>query len=161
MPRGTFVPPPPAAPLHPWKWPSRPWSRLHLDFACQFQGKTLLVLIDAHSKWIEASVTASTSSNVVIEELRTVSAKFGLPETIVTDNGTGVVSVPSEEWHKNITSAPYHPASNGLAERAVQVVKRGLKKVTAGSVNTRLAQLLFTYHVSPQAPLGFLRHNCS
>ena len=156
-----------AAPLHPCKWPSRPWSRLHLDFAGPFQGKTFLVLIDAHSKWIEASVTASTSSNIVIEELRTVFAKFGLPETIVTNNGTGFVSQEFKAFlRKNgikhiITSAPYHPASNGLAERAVQVVKRGLKKVTAGSVNTRLAQLLFTYHVSPQAPLGFLRQNCS
>jgi hypothetical protein len=52
-----------------------------LDFAGPFQGKTFLILIDAHSKWIEATCTPSTSSSVVIEELRTVFAKFGLPET--------------------------------------------------------------------------------
>ena len=68
---------PAQAPLHPWKWPSRPWTRLHLDFAGPFQGKTILVLIDAHSKWIEASCTPSTSSSAVIEELRTWFAKFG------------------------------------------------------------------------------------
>ena len=39
-----------------------PWVRLHLDFARQFKGKMILVLIDAHSKWIEAICTPSTSS---------------------------------------------------------------------------------------------------
>ena len=78
---------PPVAPLNPWKWPTRPWARLHIDFAGPFLGKYFLILIDAHSKWIEAVVTSSTSSSVVIEELRTMFAKFGIPETIVTDNG--------------------------------------------------------------------------
>ena len=103
--------------------------------------------------------TNSTLSSVVIEELRTVFAKFGLPETIVTDNGTGFVSQEFETFLqkngiKHVTSAPYHPASNGLAERAVQIVKRGLKKVIDGSVNTRLAKVLFNYRITPQATTG-------
>ena len=39
-----------------------------MDFACPFMGKTLLVVVDAHFKWIEASVVANTSSNVVIKK---------------------------------------------------------------------------------------------
>ena len=118
------------APLHPWKWPTRPWARLHLDFAGPFQGKLILVAIDAHSKWIEATCTSSTSPSCVIEELRTIFAKFGLPETIVTDNGTGFTNEQFRSFLKDngirhTTSAPYHPASNGLAERAVQIVKKG------------------------------------
>ena len=46
---------PPMAPLNPWRWLSRPWVRLHMDFAGPFQGKNILVIIDAHSKWIEAT----------------------------------------------------------------------------------------------------------
>ena len=64
----------------------------HTDFAGPFQGKNILISIDAHSKWIEAVCTPSTASSCVIEELRTLFAKFGLPETIVTDNGTCFVS---------------------------------------------------------------------
>ena len=150
---------PAVAPLNPWKWPSRPWARLHLDFAGPFLGKNILITVDAHSKWIEAVCTPSRSSNSVIEELCTMFAKFGLPEMIVTDNSTGFVSEEFESFLrsngiKHTTSAPYHPASNGLAERAVQIVKRGLKKVTSGSMNTRLAKVLFSYRITPQGTTG-------
>ena len=152
-------PTPPVAPLNPWKWPSRPWARIHLDFAGPFEGKYILVGIDAHSKWIEATCTPSTSSSAVIEVLRSLFARFGLPETIVTDNGTGFVSQEFEEFLKkngvkHTTSAPYHPASNGLAERAVQIVKKGLKKVTSGTFSTRLAKVLLTYRITPQSTTG-------
>ena len=53
---------PPVAPLHPWSWPTRPWARLHLDYAGPIQGKMFLILIDAHSKWIEAFCTPSSPS---------------------------------------------------------------------------------------------------
>ena len=150
---------PPVAPMYPWKWPTRPWSRLHLDFAGPFLGKMYLVLIDAHSKWIEAYPTNSATSTVVIELLRTSFAQFGIPETIVTDNGPCFVSEEIEMYFqmngiKHITSAPYHPASNGLAERAVQVLKKGLKKVTTGTLTSRIAKVLFSYRITPQTTTG-------
>ncbi len=83
---------PAPAPLNPWQWLSRPWSRLRVDFAGLLMGKTLLNVIDAHSKWIDASVVATTSSYVVIERLRGLFAMFGIPETLVSDNGCGFVS---------------------------------------------------------------------
>lgn len=115
----------------------------------------ILVIIDAHSKWVEAICTHGSTSAVVIEELRTLFAQFGIPETVVTDNGTCFVSTEFENFLsrngvKHITSAPYHPASNGLAERAVQVVKQGLRKNTRGSMKSRLAHLLFQYRITPQ-----------
>ena len=54
----------------------------------------------------------------------------------------------------HITSAPYHPSANGLAERAVQVLKQGLKKVTTGSLKTRLAKVLLSYRITPQSSTG-------
>ena len=35
---------PAVAPLHPWEWPQRPWSRVHVDYAGPFLGKMFLVL---------------------------------------------------------------------------------------------------------------------
>ena len=81
-------PTPPVAPLNPWRWPSKQWARLHLDFAGPFEGKYILIVLDIHSKWIDATCTPLTSSSAVIEVLRSLFARFGLSETIVMDNGT-------------------------------------------------------------------------
>ena len=78
---------PPVAPLQPWKWPSRPWVRLHMDFAGPFQGKMILVVIDSHSKWIEAIPMDTSTSSKVVEVSRTLFSQFGIPEVLVTDNG--------------------------------------------------------------------------
>jgi len=64
------------------------YQTLVQDFASPFLRRMFLVLIDAHSKWIEAYVTSSATSSVVIEELRSTFVRMGLPELIVTDNGT-------------------------------------------------------------------------
>ena len=91
--------------------------------------------------------------------MRTLFAQFGLPETIVTDNGTCFLSAEYETFLsrngiKHLTSAPYHPSSNSLAECAIQLVKRGLKKVTRGSMKSHLAKVLFHYSLTPQTTTG-------
>ena len=63
---------PPTAPLNPWNWPSRPWARVHIDYAGPVEGHYLLILIDAHSKWIEAFPATSPSSSVTVELLHSV-----------------------------------------------------------------------------------------
>ena len=77
-------PNPPTAPLHPWCWPLQLWSRVHLDFAGLVQGKMLLVVVDAHSK---AHPIATTTAKATIEQLRVMFARWGIPETVVSDNG--------------------------------------------------------------------------
>ncbi len=86
-------PPPAMSPLHPWEWPEKPWSRLHPDYAGPFLGRMFLVLIDAHSKWLDVITVSATTSSVTIEKLRAVFATHGLPQRIVTDNGTVFTSV--------------------------------------------------------------------
>ena len=63
-------PPPASAPLHrPWEWPQKPWSRLHLDYAGPFLNRMFLVLVDAHSKWLEVVPVSAATSTATIEKL--------------------------------------------------------------------------------------------
>ena len=123
----------PPVTIHPWEWPKRPWSRLHLDYAGPISGKMFLVLIDAYSKWLDVKVVNSATLSATIEHLRSIFSVHGLPETIVTDNGTVFTSAEFENFTKlngirHIRTAPYHPVSNGQAERAVKIFKEYLKK---------------------------------
>lgn len=129
-----------------------------MDFAGPVNGKMILIVIDAHSRWIQAYCTESATSSVVIELSRVLFSQFGIPKVLVTDNGPFFVSEEFEIFLakngvKHITSAPYHPAINGLAKRAV---KQGLKKETQGSMRTRLAKILMAYPSTPQSTTGML-----
>ena len=91
---------PPEAPLHSWEWPHKPWVRLHLDYAGPFLGKMFLFVIDAQSKWIEAFPMNTSTSSATIEKLRITFATHGLPEIVVTDNGSNFVGREFETFLK-------------------------------------------------------------
>ena len=96
-----------------------------LNYARPFEGKNILVAIDTHSKSTKVICTPSTSS-AITEVLRTLLTSFGLPKIVVTNNGTGFVGQEFERvlrsnGTKRTTPAPYHSASNELAERAMQL----------------------------------------
>ena len=77
---------------------------------------------------------------------------MGLPEIVVTDNGSNFVSRQFEDFLKqngirHIRTTPYHPASNGIAERAV-------KKMNEGRVETRVSRFLARCRITPQTSTG-------
>ena len=130
-----------------------------MDFAGPFLGQYFLVIVDAHSKWLEVFLVASTSATLMIDKLRTLFAQFGIPQMVVTDNGSSFISQEFMSFLKkngirHITSAPYHPTSNGLAERAVQTFKSGIKRMQGGSVQEKLSSFLFTYRNTPHSTTG-------
>ena len=55
---------------------------------------------------------------------------------------------------RHITSAPYHPATNGLAERMVQTFKNAMKKANPGDIETAIARFLFHYRTTPHSTTG-------
>lgn len=117
------------------KWPEtkRPFERIHLDFF-HFKGKTFLIIIDAYSKWMDVKQMTKTNAVNVIKELLKLFEIFGYVEEVVSDNGPPFGSNELREFLESkgikIThSPPYHPQSNGLAERAVQTIKTVLRKM--------------------------------
>ena len=83
---------PPGVPLKPWSWPSRPWSRIHIDYAGPFLSCIFLIIIDACSKWIEAVPTISAMSATTIKILQSTFARFGLSKLVVSETGQCFVS---------------------------------------------------------------------
>ena len=150
---------PPVAPLHPWEWPTKPWLRVHADYAGPFLGHMFLILIDAHSKWMEVYPTSSSTSTTTIEKLRQCFSTLGLPEQLVTDNGP---SFTSEEFRqfmstngvRHICVSPHHPSSNGQAERAVQTFKLGMRKLKEGTLTTKVTRFLLNYRTTPHTTTG-------
>ena len=101
----------------------------------------------------------TSTSSATMEKLRIAFATHGLPEIVVTDNGSNFVSREFQDFLKqngirHIRTAPYHPASNGMAERAVQTFKEGMKKMNEGSVETRVSRFLARYRITPQTSTG-------
>ena len=153
--------PPAVAPLTPWLWPSNPWHRIHIDYAEDEIGH-YLILVDAHSRWPEIYfMRQNTSASATIAILRELFAKYGLPVHCVSDNGP---QFRSEEFAhflkvngvKHVRVAPYHAASNGLAERMVQSFKNHMKASRGSklSVQQRIANFLLAYRSTRHATTG-------
>lgn len=83
----------------------------------------------------------------------------GIMNTIVSDNGPCFISEEFDAFCKangirRVPVIPYHPASNGQAERSVQTVKSGLMKTKGGSLENRLLKFLSRYPVTPHTTTG-------
>ena len=145
---------------NPWIWPSRPWQRIHVDFP--FNGGMFLIVVDAKSKWIEVFPMFTTTASATIQALRFLFATHGLPEEIVSDNGPQFVAQEMKEFLKSngirqCLSSPYHPASNGEAERAVRTFKQAMKTMKAepGTQAEKLARFLLGYRTTPHTATGY------
>ena len=140
-------------------WPNERWSRLHIDYVGPIHNQMMLLIVDSHSKWIDVHVTTSSNASVTIEKLMSSFATYGLPHTIVLAKGPYFLSFDFELFNKMngiryIKVSPHRPASNGLAERAVQTVKSGITKMEGGNLQLKVTRFLSRYRITPQAITG-------
>ncbi|KAL1447396.1 hypothetical protein WDU94_003624 [Cyamophila willieti] len=147
--------------IHPWQLPQGPWQRIHIDLAGPIKGQMIMVVVDAYTKWTELFVTKTTTSTWVISKLKQLFTCFGLPVTLVSDNGAQFTSKEFEDFLKEVgishlTTAPYHPSSNGLAERGVQTMKQSLRKMSEehGTWESKVGKFLLQYRRTPHSSTG-------
>ena len=144
-----------------WPEPERKWQRCHIDYAGPFEnGQYALVIVDAFSKWPEVHLGNSCSTEQSIARLRRTFAQEGIPEVIVSDNGPQFTSKEMERWLQSIGcrhvfTPPYHPKSNGLAERFVRTLKEHVR-ACSGENNLQLVvdQFLLQYRNSRHSSTG-------
>lgn len=120
-------------PLLPHQIPTRPWEKLGSDIF-DIEGTSYVFLVDYFSKFVEyTELPDDTLSDTVISWMKEQFARHGIPETLFSDNGPQYSSSNfkkfTQEYNFNHdTSSPIFPRSNGMAERAVQTLKKILKK---------------------------------
>ena len=112
--------------------PDYPFERVASDLF-EINGVTYLLLVDYFSRYIEVNKLTSTTSASVVTALKAAFSRYGIPSTMVSDNGPQYASHEMKQFAESygfthVTSSPHYPQSNGLAERAVKTAKKLLEQ---------------------------------
>jgi len=143
-------------PLQPHEVFDVPFYKIAADIA-EFDNVSYLVLIDYFSRWIEVERIRDKKASTIIAALKPIFARFGIPSIFVSDN----VPFNSQEfidfskvWKFEVKfTSPHYPRSNGLAEKAVGIVKSMLQK--ARHEKSDFSLYLLNYRSSPVANLRY------
>ncbi|XP_025664473.1 uncharacterized protein [Arachis hypogaea] len=146
----------------------RPFGIWGIDLVGPFptapgQLRYLIVAIDYYTKWIEAKPLASITATQCRKFLwRQVITRFGIPEIIISDNGTQFADKKFKEFLEGLRvshrfSSVEHPQTNGQVESANKIIVKGLKKrldEAKGLWADELGSVLWSYQTTPQTSTG-------
>ena len=140
-------------PLIPSPLPNHPWEKVGADLF-ELNGATYLLVVDYFSRFPEAVKLTSTTSKSIINALKAIFFRHGIPAVLMSDNGpqfdsTTMKAFASEYSFTHTTSSPHYPQSNGLVERTVKTVKQRLNQ----STDPYMAML--SYRATPLPWCGF------
>lgn len=96
-----------------------------------------MVTVDCYSKFFELDCLPDTSSSTVISKLKHNFARHGIPDMVISDNGTQYTLAEfnkfARKWNfGHETVSPGNSKANSAAEAAVKTAKRILRKCKAG-----------------------------
>ena len=99
-----------AQPLMSTPLPSLPWQKVGTDLF-EWRKTTYLLIIDYFSRWIEIAKLTSLTSKSVVAHTKSIFAKYGIPEVVVSDNGPQFASQEYTKFaeayrFKHVTSSP-------------------------------------------------------
>lgn len=152
----------PPPPMQRTAMPDKPWSVLHMDFCGPFpNGETVLVVIDAYSRFPEVEIMKSTSAKSVMTKLDRMFATHGLPDEIRSDNGPPFTSREINNYmkergirHRRVT--PLWPQANGEAEAFMKPLGKAIKaaKLEGKNWKEELYGFLLAYRTTPHSVTG-------
>ena len=152
----------------PITWPFAVWG---IDMVGPFKrargGLThLLVAVDKFSKWIEAKPIKKQDATTAVKFLKEIIYRYGYPHSIITDNGSNFKGEFARYCGQNNIrldlSSVAHPETNGQAERANQMILRGIKpqllaplQRAAGAWLDELPSVLWSIRTTPNRSTGY------
>ena len=130
------------------------WEKISIDLTGPSQvldNKVLLTIIDLHSRFPEIFILNRGTSHEIIQHLRSVFARFGLPKVIISDNGSVFTSSEFTDFLKccvvtHSFASLYYPRGNSTIERLHGTLKNRLKGIRNGSrisLEAAIDQVLF------------------
>ena len=125
--------------------PSYPFQIVAADLF-YWNGQDFLLVVDYYSRYWEIMKLCEINSSSVIKQLKNMFLRVGIPEILRSDNGPQFSSQEfrkfTQSWYfQHITSSPYYPKSNGLAEQYVQTIKNLLERCILSNSDPYLAML--------------------
>ena len=146
----------------------RPFQRIAMDIVgplprSKVGNKYILTVCDYATRYPKAVPLPSIEAERIAKELVKLFSRVGIPDEILTDQGTNFMSALLQEIYrllhiKRIRTTPYHPQTDGLVERFNSTLKAMLKKLTSRNQkdwDELLPYLLFAYREVPQESTGF------
>ena len=117
-----------------------------------------MIIVDSFTKWVEVYPMNDIKTVSTLKCLRKTFSVFCIPYTLITDNGPLSVSEEFETFVKkngikHLTTAPYHPCSNGL--EIFYTFKTTIKKITYDKnvlISIALSHFFFFYNETLPKP---------
>jgi transposase InsO family protein len=93
----------------------------------------MLVAVDKFTKWVEAAPVTTQDSKPAINFIKSIVFPFGVPHSIITDNGTNFTSKEFKDYCEGLGiklkfASVAHPKTNGQVENANGLICNGIKK---------------------------------
>ena len=156
------------APMIPLPLIEEPFRRIAMDIVgplprSRAGNRYILVVCDYATRYPDAIPLRSIDAECVAEKMIELFSRVGIPQEILTDQGTNFTSQLLKEVHSmlhinSIRTSPYHPQTDGLVERFNQTLKQMLKKTASEEGkdwDKLIPYLLFAYREVPQMSTGF------
>jgi IS30 family transposase len=107
----------------------------------------MLVAVDKFTKSVEAAPVTTQDSTAAINFIKSIVFRFGVPHSIITDNGTNFTSKEFKSYCESMGiklkfASVAHPKTIGQVEKANGLICNSIKKVisTAGESQARLGR---------------------
>jgi hypothetical protein len=93
----------------------------------------MLVAVDKFTNWVETAPETTRDSTAAINFIKSIVFRFGVPHSIITDNGTNFTSKEFKGYYESMGiklkfASVAHPKTNGQVKKANDLICNGIKK---------------------------------
>lgn len=149
-------------PMTRHKFPEGPWQCVALDLmSAEPIGVEILVVIDYYSRYHEIKFLKSTTSSIIIDILKEMFSRLGIPKSLRSNNGRQFTSKEFQDFCETnnielIHTPPYWPQANGEVENMNRAILKRLQISHASNKNYKkeLHDFELMYNTTPHGTIG-------